>query len=68
MFYHFSETMNSEVMYKQEKFIQEIERDRQARQANRTRDEKRNRRSDVLLGVKRGKLSIEEGLNLLENA
>lgn len=67
MFGQISEMVNGEVKYRHEKYQHEAYRDYQARQANHARDEKRNRRSDVLLGVKRGRLSIEEGLNLLEN-
>lgn len=67
MFGQFSEMMNSEVQYRHEQYMNEAEQGRQARQANKVRENKRNRWSDVLLGVKRGRLSIEEGLNLLEN-
>ena len=67
MFGQFSEMMSNEVQYRQEHYMEEAKRSRQARQANRVRQEKRNKLSDVLLSVKRGRLSIEEGLNLLEN-
>ena len=67
MFGQISEMVNGEVKYRHEKYRHEAQRDRQARQINQGREEKRNRRFDVLLGVKRGRLSIEEGLNLLEN-
>jgi hypothetical protein len=67
MFGQISEMVNGEVKYRHEKFQHEAVCDRQIRQANHGREEKRNRRFDVLLGVKRGRLSIEEGLNLLEN-
>ena len=66
MFGQISEMMNGEIKYRHEKYQQEAHRERQARQANHGLEEKRNRRFDVLLGVKRGRLSIEEGLNLLE--
>lgn len=67
MFGQISEMVNGEVKYRHEKFQHEARRERQVRQVNHGREEKRNRRFDVLLGVKRGRLSIEEGLNLLEN-
>ncbi|MBN9391372.1 MAG: hypothetical protein J0I20_25300 [Chloroflexi bacterium] len=67
MFGQISEMVNGEVKYRHEKFRHEAQCDRQARQVNNGREEKRNRRFDVLLAVKRGRLSIEEGLNLLEN-
>ena len=68
MFGQFSEMMNSEAQFKGDHFRQEANRDRLARQVKSTRQDKRNKLEDVLEGVKRGKLSIEEGLNLLENA
>lgn len=67
MFGQISDMVSGEVKYRHEKYQQEARREHQARQANHSREEKRNRLFDVLLGVKRGRLSIEEGLNLLEN-
>ncbi len=67
MFGQFSEIMSGEVQYRHEQYRQEAERERQARQVNNARLNKRDKQSDVLMGVKRGRLSIEEGLNLLEN-
>lgn len=67
MFGQFSEMVSGEVQYRHQQYRQEAERERQARQANVARKNKREKLSDVLLGVKRGRLSIEEGLNLLEN-
>ena len=67
MFGQFSEMVSSEVQYRHQQYRQEADRERQARQANPTRKNKRDKQSDVLLGVKRGRLTIEEGLNMLEN-
>jgi hypothetical protein len=69
MFGQIPEILNSEALYKSEQFRQEAHRDHLARQAkNRQPDEnKRDRQAEVLQAVKLGRLSIEEGLNRLEN-
>ena len=67
MFSHFSEINHSEAQYKREQFQEIARQERLAHQATSGRAAKRNKLADVLMGVKRGRLSIEEGLNLLEN-
>ncbi len=67
MFGQFSEALRSEAQFKAERYRQEASRERLVRQAKNENLNKRSQQSDVLDAVKRGKLSIEEGLNLLEN-
>ena len=67
MFGHFSEIDGHEAQFRREHYQQIAEQERLARQVKSSRSAKRNKLADVLMGVKRGRLSIEEGLNLLEN-
>ena len=67
MFGYFSEIDGHEAKFRHEQYLQIARQDRLARQAKSGRQDKRNKLADVLMGVKRGRLSIEEGLNLLEN-
>jgi hypothetical protein len=67
MFGQFSELIGSEAHFKAEQYRQEADRERLTRQAKSKRQAKRSHQTDILDDVKRGKLSIEEGLNLLEN-
>lgn len=67
MFGQFSEMISSEAQFKRERYRQEASRERLVRQAKNENLSKRSQQLDVLDAVKRGKLSIEEGLNLLGN-
>lgn len=69
MFGQIPEVLNSEALYRSEHYRQEAQRDRLARQAKTAQpdESKRDRQAEVLQAVKLGRLSIEEGLNRLEN-
>lgn len=67
MFGHFTEFDGHQAQFKRAQYQEIARQERLAQQVKSGRAAKRNKLTDVLMGVKRGRLSIEEGLNLIEN-
>jgi hypothetical protein len=62
MFNQYSQMMMSEVNYRHDLYQQEVQRERQVRQAKQFTESKRQTRVKASSGIKKGSLSVQKGL------